>query len=162
MVTGLLTCGGAFGCGDSQDDYARAVKQAQAVRGYQVYFAGREVSPTLPFSGSDGTGTFYYGECDPGKDTGCLPPVEIHNERGCIQRAPLPQSGSKRVTIKVRGVRAKAIFEGSFERLELQLGGTAVSISAFDLRSALTAARQLRSVEAHAPGDGLRRAARHC
>ena len=92
--------------------------------------------------------SFVYGDCLPGDDAGCAPPLEVQAWRACrrhhaLYRSPLGPAGE---AVTVRGVPGLA-FEGR-RRIELQTGRSTIVVFAD------SAGRASRAVAALRTGDG--------
>jgi hypothetical protein len=94
---------------------------------------GLRLSATLPRS-------YIYGDCDPGPDSGCAPPLEVQHHASCA-RNPLSLDVVPRRVHRVRG-HAIAAEYGSM--IDVGIGRHTVTVFARGLAKARRAVRRLR------------------
>jgi hypothetical protein len=89
--------------------------------------------------------SFIYGDCTPGTDSGCAPPLEVQTAPACERNASLYSPHFPRKRLRLRGVPG-AYFAPLDERLELYTGDATVVIFGRERKQVFAAARALRSV----------------
>ena len=125
-------------------------------------FSGHALTKTLrvcnrPYPGERVRGnyiSYIYGDCTPGTDSGCAPPVEVQSAPACERSKPSRRIRRRARRYKVRGVPAVQ-FRGE-SRIELFTGDATVLIfgrTPSEVRKAAAALRSIpespRSVPAH-------------
>jgi hypothetical protein len=168
VVAGLAVCTALVACSDSatgpSGDEPAAVEgnfsleQARGFAAFPLYAPGdsfEELPLTAVLRRFDSEAEsapvranfvgFLYGSCQPGPDSGCMPPLDVQVWAAC-ERNPMVYSPELATEgpVTVRGVPAYFYEDG--RRLELSTGTSTVVIFARDREQALQAAAALEGV----------------
>jgi hypothetical protein len=132
-----------MGCGSKSADLTASKRFDR----YELYYLGRSFAG-LPLTDA-GAGEFIYGDCDPGDDEGCAPPIEIQNYSACERNLSsyTGQGSGPEKRLRVRGVPAAVFEDGG--RIEVYTGRTTVVI--FSDEATLRAAEALRPIRGKGP-----------
>lgn len=152
-------------CGEEEEEAPPTLTEIRAFRAYPVYYSGASVAGSSiteilgdPSQYKDKRGTSWflvYGDCDPGGEGGCLPPLQIHSYSTCTRWASLLNGspvGIRSRLFDFRGAKATRM-EGS--KLEIFTGRTTVTIGAENRRILNAAVRALREVHQKHPPSSL-------
>lgn len=101
----------------------------------------------LPLTATSGS-TYLYGDCEPGPDSGCAPPLQVQNYSACHRNPVGLDVGASRVHLLRGGAVAAAYPTGG---VDLGTGRRTVTVFAPNGRLALDAARNVRRRSASQP-----------